>query len=61
MGSKSYQTWLVTDLAVSVASGIEWLGRRATAGRVVYVNLEIQRAFYQKQIVSRISTAGLRG
>jgi hypothetical protein len=43
---------LLLDLAISVATGTEWWGRRTTSGRVLYVNLEIQRPFFAKRIRS---------
>ena len=43
--SKAGKTWLLMDLAFSIASGREWIGFRAHKGRVFYVNLEIQEQF----------------
>jgi AAA domain-containing protein/DnaB helicase-like protein len=49
--SKSYKTWSLIDLAVSVATGTDWLGKFPTKkGRVLYVNLEIQKSFFAKRI-----------
>ncbi len=49
--SKSNKTWLLTDTAVSVATGTDWLGKFPTKrGRVLYVNLEIQPAFFARRI-----------
>ena len=49
--SKSYKTWLLADTAVSVATGTDWLGRFPTKrGRVLYINLEIQSAFFANRI-----------
>jgi hypothetical protein len=49
--SKSYKTWTLIDLAVSVATGSEWFNGYATKkGRVLYVNFEIQAAFFTKRI-----------
>ncbi|PWT77950.1 MAG: hypothetical protein C5B58_16005 [Acidobacteria bacterium] len=57
--SKGRKTWLLTDLAVSVAAGVDWLGRSAKQGRVLYVNLEIQRAFYRKRVKAIAEAKGI--
>jgi hypothetical protein len=49
--SKSNKTWLLIDTAVSVATGTDWLGKFQTKrGRVLYINLEIQSAFFAKRL-----------
>jgi hypothetical protein len=45
--SKSYKTWALIDLAMSVAYGIPWLGFPTRPGKVIYINLEIQRPFFR--------------
>ena len=50
-GSKSFKTWTLADLGISVATGTDWLGKFATKrGRVLYINLELQRGFFSKRI-----------
>jgi RecA-family ATPase len=49
-GSKTNKTWILTDLAISVACGAPWLGFATNPGRVLFVNLEIQRAFFARRI-----------
>jgi AAA domain/DnaB-like helicase N terminal domain len=49
--SKSYKTWTLADLALSVATGTPWLGFDTTAGKVLYVNLEIQAGFFRKRVM----------
>src|SRR5512137_971790 len=39
--SKSNKTWCLLNLAASVASGAEWLGRRCARMPVLYVNFEL--------------------
>jgi len=39
--SKSNKSWCLLDLAVSVASGEKWWGRRCTKMPVVYINFEL--------------------
>jgi hypothetical protein len=49
--SKTFKTWTFADLAVSVASGKDWLGKFPTRrGRVLYINLELQAAFFANRI-----------
>lgn len=39
--SKSNKSWCLLDLALSVASGQEWWGRRCQKSPVVYINFEL--------------------
>ncbi|MEC8929590.1 MAG: AAA family ATPase, partial [Verrucomicrobiota bacterium] len=47
-GSKTYKTWLLIDLALSVAGGRDWWGIPTAKGRVLYLNLELQEVFFRK-------------
>ena len=51
-GSKSYKTWCLCDLAISVAAGVPWIGLPCVKGVVLYVNFEIQPVFFHKRIAS---------
>lgn len=51
-GSKSYKTWLLSDLALSVATGSDWLGFTTSQGKVLYINLEIQREFFRNRLAT---------
>ena len=51
--SKSFKTWLLIDLAVSVATGAEWFnGYRTKQGRVLYLNFELPASFFAKRIAT---------
>lgn len=58
-GSKSFKTWTLLDLAISVAHGIPWLGRETTCGKVLYVNFEIQNFAWQKRINEVVKAKGI--
>ena len=59
--SKSYKTWLLIDLAVSVASGAEWFnGYPTRQGRVLYVNFELPAPFFAKRIATVCDERQLR-
>ena len=40
-GSKSYKTWSLLDLGMSVSSGEPWWGFETTQAKVLYINLEL--------------------
>src|SRR5262249_44205075 len=40
--SKSFKTWALADLALSVSHGEPWLGFKTTKAPALYLNLEIQ-------------------
>ncbi len=42
--SKAGKSFLQIELAIAIAEGKRWLGRGCTKGRVLYVNLELDRA-----------------
>jgi AAA domain/DnaB-like helicase N terminal domain len=49
--SKSFKTWTLIDLAVSVATGADWFsGYPTKRGRVLYINLELPSGWFTKRI-----------
>lgn len=57
--SKSFKTWSLLDLAISVASGAPWLGRSTTQGKVLFVNFEIQPHAWQRRIAAVAAAKGV--
>lgn len=57
-GSKTGKSMLMIQLAVAVASGGEWLGRRCEKGKVLYVNLEIDKDSFGNRL---LNVCGARG
>ena len=48
--SKSNKTWVLTDLAISVATGMPWWEFPTVQGRVLYANFELGEAFFADRI-----------
>jgi hypothetical protein len=49
--SKTFKTWLLIDLGVCVSNGFPWLnGWTTRKGRVLYINLELPKAYCDKRI-----------
>lgn len=48
--SKAGKTWLLLDLALSVAEGQKFLRWNTTKGKVLFVNFEIPRVFMKERI-----------
>lgn len=42
--SKAGKSFLEIELCIAIAEGLSWLGRMCTQGRVLYINLELDRA-----------------
>jgi RecA-family ATPase len=49
-GSKSYKSWSLIDLGLSVAVGNPWWGMRCQKGVVLYVNFELMQGFLEWRI-----------
>jgi len=56
--SKSFKTWSLLDLAISVATGSQWLGRQTAQGKVLFLNFEIQPHAWQRRIVAVAEAKG---
>lgn len=58
--SKSFKTWLTMFMALSIAAGVKFWGRDTTRKRVLYVNLELKRATFQRRVQIIAGKAGLK-
>ena len=51
-GSKTGKSMLMIQLAIAIASGGHWLNRYCEQGKVLYVNLEIDKASFARRIAA---------
>ena len=58
-GSKSFKTWCLADLAISIATGSSWWGLDTVQGTVVYLNFEIQAGFFQSRLRAIANAKGV--
>ena len=58
--SKSFKTWSLLDLAISVATGSRWLGRQTAQGKVLFLNFEIQPHAWQGRIIAVAEAKGAK-
>ena len=49
-GSKSFKTWQLIDLGLSVAHGVPWMGLTTERSKVLYLDLEFIPAFFKKRV-----------
>jgi hypothetical protein len=45
-GSKSFKTWQLIEMGISVATGADYLGFATTRGRILYINLELPSPYF---------------
>lgn len=57
--SKSYKTWSLLDLGISVSTGVPWWEFDVAQGRVLYVNLELHEAFLLERIKAICKAKGV--
>jgi len=49
-GSKTYKTWAMSDMALSIAAGAPWWGFTAFKARALYVNFELKEYYMQRRL-----------
>lgn len=49
-GSKTYKTWAMTDMALSLNSGVAWWGFQAFQALCMYVNFELKEYYMQRRL-----------
>jgi AAA domain/DnaB-like helicase N terminal domain len=57
--SKSYKSWSLIDLGISVANGAPWWGQPCTKGRVLVVDFELTRFFWVKRATEIAQARGM--
>jgi hypothetical protein len=55
-GSKTFKTWAMSDLALSIAAGVPWLIFRCVQSQVLYVNFEL-KPYYARERFKAIRLA----
>ena len=58
--SKAGKTWILLDLAVSVATGRDFLNYSTTRAKVLFMNFEIQEEFFKERLAKVLEKKGLK-
>lgn len=56
--SKSGKTCLLTNLAICISEGWEWLGHKCMQGRVLYINMEVMQSDFEARYKSIYKAKG---
>ncbi len=59
-GSKSFKTWSLLDMGVSVAAGVPWWDFETMQGRVLFCNFEIAPTFFASRIREVCRSKGVK-
>lgn len=51
-GSKSFKSWALIDLSLSIAAGRDFWGLKTTQGRVLFLNFEIAEPFFRDRLMA---------
>lgn len=57
-GSKSFKSWSLMDLALSITHGLPWWGCQCKQGKILYINFELEEGFFQQRL---LTIAGAKG
>jgi len=60
-GSKTHKSWILEDMGLCVAHGIEWQGLNTVKGPVLYINFELQRGWLRRRLKEIAKARGLAG
>jgi len=58
-GSKTYKTWAMSDMALSIATGIPWWGFKCFSFPVLYVNFELKPYYARERFKAIRRTKGI--
>lgn len=58
-GSKSFKSWSLIDLGLSICNGLEWWGNRCEKGRVLYINFELMEGFFEQRLLTIAKAKGV--
>jgi hypothetical protein len=58
-GSKSFKSWTLMDLGVSIASGGTWWDLKCKQGTVLYLNFELIEGFFEKRLLAICKAKGI--
>jgi AAA domain len=50
-GSKSFKTWSLIDMGLSVSNGAAWWGHQTFPTHIVYLNMELSKPFFEQRLV----------
>lgn len=57
--SKAGKSFLLIELAIAIAEGTKWLGRQCRQGRVLYINLELDKNSCTRRFVDVYAAMGI--
>ena len=58
-GSKSYKSWSLIDLALSIYTGTEFWGQKCNKAKVLFINFEIHEWSFRNRLGDVIKAKGL--